>query len=974
MTWISSKTNPGWTVTIGSAVDPSAVIFNGAACGPLDTFAVGEGEFFDIDLGQKLYIDGVRYVASQVQIGANIAVAYSDDEVIWTTIAAQQVLGLCAPNEFDVPALVFSARYVRFSIDAADSDVSYVAFEFYAGDQNTSISTANGGATMPTYTAPVDIVSGYFLNPRHGYFSIIVPEARTNLVTNPSVETNATGYTAISGATLARSTLYQQRGVYSLKITPGLAGESGAYFTTTLTANTVYSFSADVLGHAGVGYVLKIADPAGNIISQKKFTGTGAWARVACTGQTRGGGAHRLTLAKDGSTSRMDIYTDGWQCEAGAYPTTYLDGDMTGFVRQRADYRWTGTPHASTSTRSGMTRHGGRAMLLAQLGFQLLSVVGLGMPPVEPVTIEFANLDGENFQNATITSRPFTMVGQVNGASQLELQNRKLALIAALRLDNVKPRQPLVLLYQYADSCGNVSGDVLRLTCSYTGGMEGQFDNHHAEALALQFRMHLPLIMTDNERGQALNFQSQIASANYLAMRQDDGSWIGFSSNDDVLDVVFNPIDGNFLLAGEFSVISGVAANGIAQITPERSIAGYGTAAAFKSNRVQNTVDSGTFAFIDYNAKDLIFKYSNGIITQIGDSNSDVQDLDIDISGNIFVAGKFSAILPGGIRRNVAYLAPGAASWTDRSTDAGTGGDWRILCAENNNVYASTNGAIQYIYMLENNVWTSDASWQKIAYAAEGASPQAFHSMAFGRDGKLYIGGEFTQFGLSALDLTSIQANNCAVFNGTTWSALGDGLNGVVRSVVALNDGILFVGSFTNAGPINSIPSPLAFYSYGGVWTYFDIDLPGSPNVNAADVDTAEQIVIAYSTAGTATVAATNTITNSGDAPAAPIIKITGAGVVWNIRNVTTGDVIYFDLTLQDNEQVTLDLTPGNISFTSNFRGNIISTVLPGSNLTTFNLLPGVNTISVFIGGTTTSNTNATMTWRETWHSIDGVR
>src|SRR5687768_1054745 len=96
-------------------------------------------------------------------------------------------------------------------------------------------------------TAP----DGYALDPVRGLFSVVIPEATTNLVTNPSVETATTGWTAVGGS-IARSTTQQRRGVYSLAVTPTSGTTDGVYFgTVSLTSGTTYTASVDVYGAPG---------------------------------------------------------------------------------------------------------------------------------------------------------------------------------------------------------------------------------------------------------------------------------------------------------------------------------------------------------------------------------------------------------------------------------------------------------------------------------------------------------------------------------------------------------------------------------------------------------------------------------------------------------------------------------------------------------------------------------------------------
>ncbi len=58
--------------------------------------------------------------------------------------------------------------------------------------------------------------------PLDDVWMVVVPVARTNEITNPSLETATTGYTAGAGS-LARSTAQQYYGVYSAAYTPSAA-------------------------------------------------------------------------------------------------------------------------------------------------------------------------------------------------------------------------------------------------------------------------------------------------------------------------------------------------------------------------------------------------------------------------------------------------------------------------------------------------------------------------------------------------------------------------------------------------------------------------------------------------------------------------------------------------------------------------------------------------------------------------------
>src|SRR5690349_17376892 len=102
--------------------------------------------------------------------------------------------------------------------------------------------------------------SGY---PLPDQWSVIIPQARTNLVTNPSIETNTTGYTAVGGS-IARSAAEQYHGAYSLQVTPTSATTDGAYFgTVSLVSGTTYAVSCKVKGRAGKPYRLSVRTTGG---------------------------------------------------------------------------------------------------------------------------------------------------------------------------------------------------------------------------------------------------------------------------------------------------------------------------------------------------------------------------------------------------------------------------------------------------------------------------------------------------------------------------------------------------------------------------------------------------------------------------------------------------------------------------------------------------------------------------------------
>src|SRR5512135_2707458 len=161
-----------------------------------------------------------------------------------------------------------------------------------------------------------------------GDWSIVVPEAETNLVTNPSIEIDTTGY-ALSGTAMARVTSDQRRGGACLRITPSAGPNDGCYYAITLVAGTTYTISFDFRGENGVGYYLHLYDTvAGVDRGSLAVVGDGKWHRYSFVAANGPNTALRIYFAKNNHASTAYFYIDGLQCEAADHATTYIDGDQ----------------------------------------------------------------------------------------------------------------------------------------------------------------------------------------------------------------------------------------------------------------------------------------------------------------------------------------------------------------------------------------------------------------------------------------------------------------------------------------------------------------------------------------------------------------------------------------------------------------------------------------------------------------------
>jgi len=188
--------------------------------------------------------------------------------------------------------------------------------------------------------------------------AVQVAEATTNLVTNPSFETgNATGWTNYSTGSPTGTRTVVQGDValygdyaYEIKKTGGAAGAAyGTYFGFNVESGKTYTYSAWVKiatysGGTGQVYVYG----GGNIPpTTVSLSGTDReWQRATFTVTATGTGLSAIYCWINNADT-MTLYLDGVQVEEKAYATAYCDGSLgTG-------HSWSGTAHASTSSRTG---------------------------------------------------------------------------------------------------------------------------------------------------------------------------------------------------------------------------------------------------------------------------------------------------------------------------------------------------------------------------------------------------------------------------------------------------------------------------------------------------------------------------------------------------------------------------------------------------------------------------------------------
>lgn len=826
------------------------------------------------------------------------------------------------------------------------------------------------------YRTLPDVPTGY---PLDDVWSVVVPIARTNLVINPSFETNTTSWTA-SGGSIARSTTYQYHGAYSLAITPTAATTDGArYDTVSLTSGTTYAYSAKIKGVAGLKYKLSIETTGAAELNAVTFTATGRWQWIWGYYTETSSTTRRVYARKAGHASTAIFYLDGVQVEAivaGETVSTYCDGDQLGLVpnQQPVAYVWNGTPHASSSTRSGQTRAGGMVISFKKYGFLLTAMIGLGLAGVQNVATDYARIDGAYDDYTRKPPRQFTLTGRFQGRTYAELRRNRSGLAQLFDRDLTGQDQRLTLLRTVEDGYGRIVSTTTRTLAKYESGLAGNTDNQHAETVPITFTQYLPGILADGESGAALDVQDNVSNANYIqVLNTATGLWSSVSSGTvngatgDVNAIVVAP-DGKVYIGGVFALASGVANTvKIAYYDPTDGLfhpLGTGATGGNVSWMAMGPdgvlYAAGSFTGMGGIANtNNIAKWNGSAWSALGTGvtgGSGILAMAVDSQNNLYVGGSFTTM--GGVANTTRIAKWNGSAWSALGTGA------------NDVVRAIVIGPGDIVYLggdfttVNGTSAIRVASWNGTAASALSVGmDSSVRALGVGPNNVLYAAGDFSTAG-------GATATRAASWNGAAWTPMGAGLGTSATVLTVLPDGTVWEGGASSSGSV-TFRSPMARWN-GSSWVGSDNNLVSSSTVQAITPDRAGKLYVGYSSFGTATQGGLVTITNPGTARAYPTVKLygpsSGTARIYQITNPTTGRAVYLNLTLVTGETATLVFQPDSLSFTTDFRGNIASSLLPGSNEADFFLQPGANVISTLSANTTVV---AVLYFRPAYASMD---
>lgn len=175
-----------------------------------------------------------------------------------------------------------------------------------------------------------------------------------------------------------------------------------------------------------------------------------------------------------------------------------------------------------------------------------------------------------------------------------------------------------------------------------------------------------------------------------------------------------------------------------------------------------------------------------------------------EFGNELFVGGNFSRI---GGRSSAHVAAFDGAGWT--SLDTGLSGAVEALGVDSQGVIAAGNfpGGLAR--------WTG-STW--LPHQGATTAPLGIRTLA-SYDGVLVAGGTFTE-------VNGEPAGHLAVWDGTSWSAWGEGVNGLVAGLFVDGASLLATGAFTIAGEASPVAAARVARWDGTAWHPLGAGLP----------------------------------------------------------------------------------------------------------------------------------------------------
>jgi hypothetical protein len=732
----------------------------------------------------------------------------------------------------------------------------------------------------------------------------------------------------------------------------------------------VQSFSVDVLAAAGVPMMICIMDSSNVVLASTTFTGDGAWHRYYVNYPSSGA---RIGVRKNNSASTSAFYIDGAMVDSyNNYDQVYFDGDYPGVY-------WNGTRHASASVMIQPTRRtGGQIFDLDDLSISVCGKKGIGAAPVQHLTMAQPNLDGELFVGSRKMPRTVTLSLDVSGSSLSDLHDKRKAFNDILKTC-ASPDEDAEVVLMYTGT-----GDRIYGRFAYDTGMEYQGEDGFTDRVVLRMIGYEPTAWGEFDVCQSLTTVQSVSNANRY-VRKNLMIW---GNNDEGLNNVMTciawrdtlpetvggvpGIPATIYIGGSFTTASGDTRNRIAIHNPigdtytALSTGMNGTVWAIAIGPDGSVYAGGEFTTAGGTTVNYVAKWNGSAWSALGSTglSGTCYALAVGQDGTLYAGGNF-ATAAGTTVNNIAKW--NGSAWSAMGSTGVNGIVRSIVVARNGDVYVGgyfTQAAGATVNCIAK--WNGSA-WSALSTGVTYSSGTPFVlAQCFDEAGRLYLGGEF-------IDAGGVTVANIAMWNGSTFEALGDGVNDQVCTICLDGSSILVGGVFTTAGGLTV--DCMAGWN-GSSWYHMEVDLPSTVAVWALKVDGLGNLYVGGDFSGTLYGSYQSTVTVACSAKVYPMFMIkrsggTSAKVKW-IENVWGEKIIYLDYALLDGETLQLITQPGELTCMSDLFGEVWRAVLRNSDLSDFCLTPGNNFINVFVDAVGSPTVTAYLQYREMCETFDG--
>lgn len=826
------------------------------------------------------------------------------------------------------------------------------------------------------------------------YWQLITPLGMQNLIDNPSFELGTTGWSVTAPNTIERSSEQASKGAFSCKCTYQTQLTLAVYAITMPAAGT-YTVSCLLYvpsSWSGTGtiFLFDAGFVGGSSITIQLWDQStyDTWVTLETEVTVLAGdltGDVHISTQVGGLSAGDYVYMDAVQVESGTTLTPYCDGDQSGCS-------WDGAPHASTSTRSAVSRAGGESLdFQDDLSFDVSGMIGAGMAPIKLTVDDYAILPGGILNSAQTKSRQFSLVGTMRGTSQSNLHSIRQTFIGHLSPFSYpkddKGWQPVRIRYTGASVEKEIGA---HYRDGLGGSQRAREPGCYWETASIRFLADDPYWYSLDDASQILDTNNDIVVRYIVGRLRSTGQWDDLSvgaGGSIIYSISIGP-DGRIYVGGGFASIDGVPnTSRIAVYDPVAD-----TWAALQNGATDGIIYAtifaadgtlyagGSFTSMDNGGGPVAnttriasWDGTNWAALGTGASSDAVRALTIGLDGVLYAGGGFGAM--GGIGNTASIAAWDGTNWSSISSGivGGTQTIWALATGNDGLIYAGGNfTSIDGVTVNAIGEYDPVADiWYEMDGGRSGANSVRAIDVSSG--GILYAGGDFTDMGSGDID-------RIAMWNGTTWLTLGSGVDAAVYALTTGPDGIVYAGgSFTEAGGI-SLADKAARWN-GASWAHLDIDLPGAPSIYSLAASSADAIIptnydifMGFSTIGTAYFAGVTTTTNGGTAPAYPrlVVERTAgtSAILETLRNETTGKELLFDYSLLDGEILTIDLEPTAKSIVSNFFGARPDAILPNSDFGEWSLIPGTNDVTCFVS-VSGATVVAYLLWRDVYESYD---